>query len=218
MSKRAFTLIEVLTVIAIIGILASITGYVYNSAMKRSRDTTRKTDLDTIKNGLEQYYLDNRVYVPLIKNNQGPLTTKYQLERYYTDGTNVPVNLGLVPRYISTIPTDPTYKSGRNNNETRDYQYLPKVEKDTDAGKVTSYFLSAYVERQISWSTTAPVYKDGVGNRIGIYTNSIAATSKLGFCYRWDDIANTYPAGLLNPGYEEGQANCTSTYYLKGGR
>ena len=64
MSKRGFTLIEILTVILIIGVLVSVTSYVFNSSLIRSRDTQRKTDLDTIKNALEQYYLDTRTYPP----------------------------------------------------------------------------------------------------------------------------------------------------------
>lgn len=225
MSKRAFTLIEVLTVIAIIGILASITGYVYNSAMKRSRDTTRKTDLDTIKNALEQYYLDNRLYVPLTISgaNQAPLATKYQLERYYTANSKIG---GLVPHYISTLPTDPRYKSGSTTNDAKDYTYFPKVEDAAHVGKVTSYFLGAYVETKSGWSTTAPVYSDGsnaVANQIGAYTYNVASSNGMNFCYRWDhENGGLYPSGFSNGviprEFNEDDIDCTSTYYLKGGR
>lgn len=63
-SKCGFTLIEVLVVIAILGILASlVSGNLINS-MKRGRDAKRKEDLQQIKNALDMYYEDNSQYPP----------------------------------------------------------------------------------------------------------------------------------------------------------
>jgi general secretion pathway protein G len=60
MKKRAgFTLLELLIVIAIIGVLASLVAVSYSSAQRRARDSQRQSDLKAIQNALEQYYADN---------------------------------------------------------------------------------------------------------------------------------------------------------------
>ena len=54
-----FTLLELLIVIAIIGILASLAAVSYSSAQRRARDSQRQSDLKAIQNAMEQYYTDN---------------------------------------------------------------------------------------------------------------------------------------------------------------
>lgn len=58
-----FSLLELLIVIAIIGILVSLGTVSYSSAQKKGRDSRRKSDLRAIQNAWEQYYADtNGVY------------------------------------------------------------------------------------------------------------------------------------------------------------
>jgi prepilin-type N-terminal cleavage/methylation domain-containing protein len=62
LTSRGFTLVELMIVIAIIGVLAaalfpSMTGY-----LKRSRDTARASHLKDISNGLGAYYADQERY------------------------------------------------------------------------------------------------------------------------------------------------------------
>ena len=57
--KRGFTLMELLIVIAVIGILISISTVAYTSAQKKTRDSRRRSDLKAVQNGFEQYYADN---------------------------------------------------------------------------------------------------------------------------------------------------------------
>lgn len=61
-SRRAFTLIELLIVITIIGILAVALIPKIASAPSRARDAQRKTDLNTIAIALEAYYADYSAY------------------------------------------------------------------------------------------------------------------------------------------------------------
>ena len=59
---KAFTLIEMLIVIVIIGILAAALIPRLREVQGRARDTKRKVDLRTIANTLEIYMLDNASY------------------------------------------------------------------------------------------------------------------------------------------------------------
>lgn len=52
---RGFTLMELLIVIALIGILISISVAAYTTAQKRTRDSRRQGDLKALQNALEQY-------------------------------------------------------------------------------------------------------------------------------------------------------------------
>ncbi|MCX7956063.1 MAG: prepilin-type N-terminal cleavage/methylation domain-containing protein [Patescibacteria group bacterium] len=54
--KKAFTLLEMLVVIGIIGVIVSIGFVSYSTAQKKSRDAKRKNDLKSIQNAFEQYY------------------------------------------------------------------------------------------------------------------------------------------------------------------
>jgi prepilin-type N-terminal cleavage/methylation domain-containing protein len=57
--KFGFTLLELLIVIAIIGILVSAGVASYSQAQKKSRDSRRKSDLKAIQSAFEQYYAES---------------------------------------------------------------------------------------------------------------------------------------------------------------
>ena len=54
--KKAFTLLELLVVIGIIGILISLGIASYSTAQRKARDAKRKSDLQSIQHAFEQYY------------------------------------------------------------------------------------------------------------------------------------------------------------------
>ncbi|MDE1924819.1 MAG: prepilin-type N-terminal cleavage/methylation domain-containing protein [Patescibacteria group bacterium] len=84
---RAFTLVELMVVIAIIGILASIIVVSLSSSKAKGRDAKRVSDIRTIQLALEEYYNDNQSYPVSI------------------------VTSPFTPNYLTTVPKDPSTNS-----------------------------------------------------------------------------------------------------------
>ena len=114
--EGGFTLLELLIVIVIIGILALLIIPNITSAPKKARDTKRKTDITTLRKGLEEYFVNNNAYPAQLSD----LTT------------------GSAP-IVKTMPTDPknaspyvyTYTPA-NSNTT--YTLTACLENDQDNG------------------------------------------------------------------------------------
>ena len=83
--ERGFTLLELLIVMTLIGILASITIPSLIQYPIRAKEAVLKTNLKEIRNGLEQFYADKGRY---------PATFEE-----------------LSPKYLKKMPTDPFMKN-----------------------------------------------------------------------------------------------------------
>lgn len=68
--SRAFTIVELLIVIVVIGILATITITAYNGIQQRARDSDRISSLNQLQKAIELYYVDNGRY-PAITHGLG---------------------------------------------------------------------------------------------------------------------------------------------------
>lgn len=88
--NRAFTLVELLVVMAILGILVTLVAGGYRSAQFRGRDAQRKSDLKQVASALELYYSDYGRY-------PDPGTLPAEGEEF-TDGKTV---------YFKQMPADP---------------------------------------------------------------------------------------------------------------
>jgi len=60
--QKGFTLIELMIVVAIIGILAAIAIPQFAQYRKRAYDSSSQTDLRNAKTDLEAYYAENFIY------------------------------------------------------------------------------------------------------------------------------------------------------------
>jgi len=97
--QRGFTLLELLIVIVIIAILALLIIPNITSAPKKARDTQRKTDITTVRKGLEEYFVNNNSYPAQLSD--------------LTAAATGPI--------MKAVPTDP--KSGSGSQWT--YNYTP---------------------------------------------------------------------------------------------
>ncbi len=113
--KRGFTLIEALTVIAIIGTLATITTYVITSAQRQARDAKRRSDLTAIGVGFQarfeaqtcnaasrSRYPGFNGYDPIAGDNGWQPVSSL---RSYSD------DCGAFTEFLSSVPTDPKYEA-----------------------------------------------------------------------------------------------------------
>lgn len=71
--NKGFTLIEMLVVVAIIGLLASVVITGLGSARQKARDTRRISDIRQIQNVLETYYSNNVSYPADLTNLSVPV-------------------------------------------------------------------------------------------------------------------------------------------------
>lgn len=60
--RAGFTLIEMLVVVAVVGLLSSAVLVGLEDARERARDARRIADLRSVQNGLEVFYSNNRFY------------------------------------------------------------------------------------------------------------------------------------------------------------
>ena len=124
--SKGFTLIEMLVVISIIGILATLVAANLNSARARARDAQRKSDLKNISTASRLYYNDTGKY-PQSTSGQldacDPGTVACVWGSQWSIGTTI---------YMQTLPKDPL-------SPNQDYVY-------TSGATTDNYTLHACLE------------------------------------------------------------------------
>ncbi len=105
-NKKGFTIIELLIVIAIIGLLATISMVALNGARQKSRDAKRLADIRQIQTALELYFNDNNNYPA---NSGSVLGTSSSAWALCNSGFVPVANIGTCSKvYMGTIPQNPT--------------------------------------------------------------------------------------------------------------
>ncbi len=148
--KRAFTLIELLIVITIIGILAVAFIPRLAGASGRARDAQRKSDLQQIASALEFYAQDNGgLYPTAPSTNCIPSLTNYL--------TTTPVDPSNPTAAIGTgfCATGYTYKA---LNSQTGYLLVADLESTTDRAASGIYTKSSVTGATYGGTTTASTY------------------------------------------------------------
>src|ERR1700761_40839 len=60
--SKGFTIVELLIVIVVIGILATLVIVTFTGIQQKARDSKRKTDIGAVQASLESYYSSNNTY------------------------------------------------------------------------------------------------------------------------------------------------------------
>jgi prepilin-type N-terminal cleavage/methylation domain-containing protein len=115
-NDEGFTLIELLVVIIIIGILAAIAIPVFLNQRKKAVDTSIKSDLRTVANELETYYVDQQAYPGAIAASTGTITVGSAAVRLSTgNSVQVMVNAAGTAYSICGFNTKATADSATNS-------------------------------------------------------------------------------------------------------
>ncbi len=125
MKDKGFTLVELLVVMAILGVLVTLIAGGFRTAQMRGRDAKRKSDLKEIANSLELYLSDHGEYPPSSGGQVAgcPATTGSCAwgSGEFTDGETV---------YFKTMPEDPSsnlnyyYRAFSNDQKFQIYAHL----------------------------------------------------------------------------------------------
>lgn len=164
-NKKGFTLIEILIVVGIIGLLASVVLSGLGSVRGRGRDTRRVADLRQVQQGLELYYTRCQRYPG------GPATsgsscgsgnpTTWQSLRTTLTGSG----LG-----VTSVPSDPIY----SDDSTDGYKYAV-------SGDGQEYILQATLEDEQS-----PILNDSYReNPSGFSGGAVNCTVQSNFCIKF---------------------------------
>lgn len=121
-NKKGFTLVELMIVITVIAILATIAVVSFTRVQKQARDTKRKAEIKSLQTALQAYFTEKNTY---------PVKTS---------ATSASAGLtGLTPSYISSLPAAPQGTTGTNTaymyvSDSDGYKYALCVDLESAQG------------------------------------------------------------------------------------
>lgn len=136
-NRSGFTFIELLIVVAIIGILAVTSVVILNQARIKSRDSKRVSDIQVIRAGLEQHWLEKAAY-PIAAS-----PSQLGIGNYSVLTSNGFESSPTGQTYLAKIPTDPkssTYYLYQCTSATTGYTIQFVTEGQTTYGSPGTYY------------------------------------------------------------------------------
>ncbi len=135
--RDGFSLVELIVVMAVVGVLAVFVFINISGQQARSRDTERTTDIDTLHSRLEEYYRDNGGYP-----NTFTATTFSGIDPAALKdpaGNTIAIATAVSDQAAARAATNPTGSGAQ-------YKYIPYPTGCT-AITCTGYVLKTYIEQ-----------------------------------------------------------------------
>lgn len=149
--QQGFTIIELLIVIAIIGILAGLVLNNFQGAQAKARDVQRRADINAIHGKLEEYYNNNNGYP------DGALSTTV-LAGIDADALKDAdsVDIGYTGGFITstTAPNPTVANTGGNEYIYAAYGCTTAGAQTTVGATCTKYVLKTFLEKDVAGSFT----------------------------------------------------------------
>ena len=180
-NKTGFTLIELMVVIAIIGILSTILYASFDVAKSQSRDKVRMASLKELQLAIELYKAQNGVYptrgcegITAVTDFVGPGPTPGGSAGGFASCARYII--GLDPDFIPALPSDPRFENEagrgfyyRSNGTSYKLLLLNVAESIKVAGYDDDFarcpaFVSGTCPTPVSIETTYSVYSSGAQN------------------------------------------------------
>lgn len=147
--EKGFTLVELLVIVAIIGVLAAIVIVALNSARVRARDARRQSDITSLQSALELYNDANNGYPKHDCNTNVAGVPDAQGEACAATFNSMIGDLTGAGFLQSGAPTDPNDDAGTNSSGTdSDFWYGYDVGSNAQAFQL-SYFEESTSSRRV---------------------------------------------------------------------
>lgn len=172
--KSGFTLVELLMVIAIVSILATIILSSLRSAREKALDVQIRNDISQVRNALELYANENNfIYPSIVANNQ---SDSFALNHANSDSIK---KVGFFQRVIQYAFGEKVYAQSRNSNcQSFDnlqsalspyIKQLPKHPLDDGIDVCYKYFsLSDGTIASVYTSLITEKYDNGINKQVGV--------------------------------------------------
>ncbi len=152
-SVAGFTLVELLIVIVVIGILASLVLNNIQGAQGKARDSQRVTDISNLSSKLEEYHNDNGGYPNTFTAATLPGIDPEALKDPL--GNSITINAPVSDQVAAVAVAAPTATGAS-------YKYIP-YPTGCLATTCTGYVLKSYIEKPTA-TTLNPYVKKGINN------------------------------------------------------
>jgi type II secretory pathway pseudopilin PulG len=207
MKSSGLSMIEVLTVTAILAILVIMALTMLPRQLEKSRDSERKSDLQKIKIAFEHYYSDNGCYpsASVLENCGGESPLVHELSPYLQDIPCDPQN----GKYYLYLPFDSTGGAGTCDG----YRVWSNLENNTDPTISTlkcdgATACGAFNYFEATLGEEALEYNYGVSEGVSVLAGDYEETTTPGF-----DLDSGYCCGGVCNIWSIGQGACTEGPY-----